>query len=101
LLYSSIEHEKCPAYTGYKVWIAKHHDLQDNEVVCPFVPVQSSLPSEYLLDKLDVGGNYWVSVSLVGVGQESAPSVPVWICLAGKFMHPFLIKESIFSFVLT
>ncbi|KAJ3359712.1 hypothetical protein GGF32_009057 [Allomyces javanicus] len=88
LLYAANEHEQCPPHTGYKLWIAQTHTLADNAVYCPFVPAQPNMPSECMLESLEPGGNYWISVSLVGVGQESALSAPVWVCLASAIPLP-------------
>ncbi|KAJ1501494.1 hypothetical protein HMI55_002231 [Coelomomyces lativittatus] len=88
LLYTSMENEVCPPCTGYKLWLSRTSDLSDNETVCPFLPTQKDMPSVYLLENLEIGGNYWVSVSLIGVSQESALSPPVYLCLAAAIPLP-------------
>ncbi|KAI9189644.1 hypothetical protein H9P43_001077 [Blastocladiella emersonii ATCC 22665] len=89
LLYSSHRpDDHVPPCTGYKLFMARTHDLSDLTVVCPFVPVTPNMPSEYLLERLDVGGSYWLAVSLLGPEQESGMSVPVWVCLAAAIPLP-------------
>ncbi|KAI9218114.1 ciliary protein causing Leber congenital amaurosis disease-domain-containing protein [Blastocladiella britannica] len=88
LLYSAHDGAPCPPHVGYKLWVSRQHDFSDAAVLCPFIPVEVNMTSEYMAEHLDPGSNYWFAVTLLGKDQESGKSPFVWVCLAAAIPLP-------------